>query len=270
MGQNRGRMRRHLHEYLVSGLPPNQIYRWARHTKTFRQNILGSMCDPVVHVEGCACSLKVAVIEYEQVLVLIRKALDHMRLALWEVPYIAFIQNLVLVATKFVDSGDCDLALVDIAPLGDTMPVQLADATLRQMLLGTGDIIAGGEISDDLFSDPAARQLTCFRVGEAPLEILYCAGVGGLLSKVGWIVNVDVPIGAACIDVNPGVFSKGEPGPHLIMEHLCLYRQSAGLEHIRVRLVDQNEGASTETLMAAFSRWDLQILLLLRRMQGQR
>jgi hypothetical protein len=54
------------------------------------------------------------------------------------------------------------------------------------------------------------------------------------------------------------------------MEHPCLCRRWAGLEHIQVRLVDQNEGASTGVLTAVFSRLDLRILLSLRRTQRQR
>ena len=145
----------------------------ARLTKTLRQNILGSVRDPIIDIESGACSLEIALVEDKQVLVLIRKALNHMRLALGEVPDIALVEDFILVTTELVNSADTNLTLVDIAPLGDTVPVQLANAAFGQVLLGTGDVVAGGQIGDDLLSDPATGQLAGLGVGEAPFEVLY-------------------------------------------------------------------------------------------------
>ena len=102
------------------------------------------MRNPIVDIERCACSLEISLVEDKQKLILVREALDHMRLALGEVPDVAFIQDLELVTTEFVDSADTNLTLVDITPLGDTVPVQLTNAAFGQVLLGTGNVVAGG------------------------------------------------------------------------------------------------------------------------------
>jgi hypothetical protein len=50
-----------------------------------------------------------------------------MRLAFGEVPNIAFVQDLNLVAAELIHSAHTYLALVDVAPLGDAVPVQFSD-----------------------------------------------------------------------------------------------------------------------------------------------
>lgn len=102
------------------------------------------MRNPIVDIERCACSLEIALVEDKQELILIREALDHVRLALRKVPDVTFVQDLELVTTEFVDSADTNLTLVDITPLGDTVPVQLTNAAFGQVLLGTGNVVAGG------------------------------------------------------------------------------------------------------------------------------
>jgi hypothetical protein len=102
--------------------------------------------------------------------------------AFGEVPNIAFVQYFVLVAAILVNSAYGDLTVVDVAPFRDAVPVELANAAFGQVLLGAGDVVAGWEVGDDLFSDPAARELASFGVGETPFEVLYCACVGGFLA----------------------------------------------------------------------------------------
>jgi hypothetical protein len=131
------------------------------------------MRDPIIDIKGSARGIEITIVENKQVLILLRKTLNHMRLALREVPNIAFIQNLKLVAAVLVNSADTNLTLVDIPPLGDAVPVQLANAAFGQVLLGTGDVVTGGQVGDDLLSDPTAGQLADFGVGEAPFEVLY-------------------------------------------------------------------------------------------------
>ena len=142
-------------------------------TETLREDVLGSMRDPIIDVEGGACSLEIALVEDKQVLVLIRKALDHMRLALREVPNVTFVEDLILVTTEFVDSADAHLTLVDVTPLSNTVPVQFANAAFGQVLLSTGDVVAGGQVGDHLLSDPATGQLAGLGVGESPFEGLH-------------------------------------------------------------------------------------------------
>ena len=81
------------------------------------------MRDPIIYVKHGARSIEIAVVENEQVLVLIREALDHVRLSLGEVSDIAFVQDFELVAAVLVDNTNGYLALVDIAPFSDAVPV---------------------------------------------------------------------------------------------------------------------------------------------------
>ena len=64
------------------------------------------MRNPIVDIERCACGLEIALVEDKQELILIREALDHMRLALGKVPDVTFIELLVLVATKLINCRD--------------------------------------------------------------------------------------------------------------------------------------------------------------------
>jgi hypothetical protein len=151
-------------------------------TKTLGQNIFRSMRDPIIHIKTRPRRLKVPIIKDERILVLLRQPLDNMCLTLGEVPDIAFIQHLDLVAAVLVHGADGHLAVVSVAPLGDAVPVHLADAVLGQVLLGAGDVVAGGQVGDDLLAHPAAGQLPSFGVGEASFEVLDGAGVGGFLA----------------------------------------------------------------------------------------
>jgi hypothetical protein len=135
---------------------------------------------------------KVAVVEDEEVLVLVAQALDVVRDALGEVPDVALFELLGCPAAVLVDSGEEEGAFVDEAPFSlhvisrpsrrqvmdvdvpcsvtyNTMPVQLTDSTFLQVLLGTGDITALRQILDDLLADPAAWKEPCLGVGETPL-----------------------------------------------------------------------------------------------------
>lgn len=78
------------------------------------------------------------------------------------------------------------------------MPVQLTNAAFSQMLLGTGDIFAGRKVGDDLLPHPTTWQLASLRVREAPLEVLDCSIIGRLLTKAGWVVDVDLLVGTTC------------------------------------------------------------------------
>lgn len=154
------------------------------------------MSDPVIHIESRAGRLEISIIEDKKVLVLVRQALDDMRLTLGEIPNIAFAQHFDLVTSEFVHGADGYLTLVYVAPFSDTVPVQLTNAVLRQMLLGSRNVVAGRQVGYHLLSRPAAWQLSGFGVGEAPFEILDGAGVGGFLAEIGWVGDVDVFVGA--------------------------------------------------------------------------
>ena len=72
------------------------------------------------------------------------------------------------------------------------VPVELADGTLLQMLLGGRDVVAGGEIGDDLLPDPAAVEQPGLGVGEAPLQVGNDAVVGALRPEVVGVLQVDL------------------------------------------------------------------------------
>lgn len=130
------------------------------------------MRNPVVNVECRPGSLEVAIVKDEKILVLLSQTLDYMRLAFWKVPDVTLVEDLNLVASELVNSTDGNLAFVYVAPLCDAMPVQFANAAFGQVLLGSGDVFARGQVGDDLLAHPAAGELAGFGVGEAPLEIL--------------------------------------------------------------------------------------------------
>jgi hypothetical protein len=131
------------------------------------------MRNPIIDIKGGTRGIEIPIVENKQILILLRKTLDHMRLTLREVPNIALIQNLKLIAAILVDGADANLTLVDVPPFSNAVPMQLPNAAFGQVLLGTGDVVAGGQVGDDLLSDPAAGQLAGLRVGEAPFEVLY-------------------------------------------------------------------------------------------------
>ena len=49
------------------------------------------MRDPIIDIEGRARGIEVAIIEREQVLILLIETLDRVRLALGEIPYVAYV-----------------------------------------------------------------------------------------------------------------------------------------------------------------------------------
>lgn len=66
----------------------------------------------------------------------------------------------------------------------NTMPVEFANGTLPKMLLGAGNIMAGGQILDNLLTHPAALEQPRLGVRKAPLQVGYYSVVGRLLAKI--------------------------------------------------------------------------------------
>ena len=84
----------------------------------FREAGFRGFGEPVVEVEGRACAIEVAVVEGEEVFVLVVEALHGVCLALGEVPDVAEVEFGGLVPAVFVDGGDEDAAEEDLAPFG--------------------------------------------------------------------------------------------------------------------------------------------------------
>lgn len=74
------------------------------------------MGNPVIDIECRTRGFKVTLIEDEKIFILVRESLDHMRLAFREIPDVAFIQDLVLVATELIDGTNSNLTCVHVAP----------------------------------------------------------------------------------------------------------------------------------------------------------
>lgn len=71
------------------------------------------------------------------------------------------------------------------------MPVELAHGTLGQMLLRRRDVVALGQVLDDLFPQPASREELSLRIGEPPLQIGHGATIGRLCAKVPRVLFIN-------------------------------------------------------------------------------
>jgi hypothetical protein len=185
-------------------------------TKVFGDNIAGGMSDPVVDVERRAMMgsvvrnllavlgslpdfVKIGVIKDQEKLVLVAQALHSMCHALGEIPNVTIVERLNLVSSELVDSRNQDGSRVHEAPLGHTMPMQLTNAALGQMLLRSRDVVTLRKILNHLLAEPSPVEKPCLGVREAPLEIWHNTVVCGLLSQVVGVGEVDLFVGAAWI-----------------------------------------------------------------------
>lgn len=108
------------------------------------------------------------------------------------------------------------------------MPVKLADRALAQVLLRAGNVVARGQVGDDLLAHPAAFEDARLGVGEAPFQVGHGAGVGRLLAQVVGVLQVERLVGAACVQsalfLLSGRSGTGRPGLerlYLICGRLC-------------------------------------------------
>lgn len=76
------------------------------------------------------------------------------------------------------------------------MPMQFADRALFQMLLSPCDVFTGRQVCNDLCSNPATVQQSCFRVGKAPLEISDHSIVSALRAEIIRVLKIELFIGA--------------------------------------------------------------------------
>jgi hypothetical protein len=90
------------------------------------------------------------------------------------------------------------------------MPVQLPDCALLQMLLCSRNVVARREIIINLFAHPSTWINPCFRVAEAPFEVWHSARIGGLLSEVGWVGEVNCAVSSTCAFISTRSSVKGK------------------------------------------------------------
>jgi hypothetical protein len=74
------------------------------------------------------------------------------------------------------------------------VPVKLANRALSQVLLRGRDVLAAGQVGDDLLAHPATLQEPRPRVGEAPFEVRYHTRVSALLAEVVGVLEVDLMV----------------------------------------------------------------------------
>jgi CHASE2 domain-containing sensor protein len=84
----------------------------------------------------------------------------------------------------------------------NTMPVKLTGRALGQVLLGSGNVVAGRKILDDLLANPAAVEDPRLGVGEAPFEVGDDPVVRRLPAKAVGVGLIPLRIGTAFICVS--------------------------------------------------------------------
>ena len=77
-----------------------------------------------------------------------------------------------------------------------SVPVELADRALGQVLLGSRDVHGDGEVGDDLLPDPATAKDPRARVGEAPFQVRHHTVIGALLAQVVRVLQIERFVGA--------------------------------------------------------------------------
>ena len=82
-----------------------------------------------------------------------------------------------------------------------SVPVQLPNVALLQMLLSPGDVMTLGKILNELFSGPATRKESCLGARETPLDIGDEAVVGARGTEVIRILKIQGLVGSACREV---------------------------------------------------------------------
>jgi hypothetical protein len=75
--------------------------------------------------------------------------------------------------------------------------MEFPDSTLRQVLLGSRDVMALREVGDDLLADPSPLENSGLGIGKTPFQIRDHSVVGGLLAQIVWVLEVDLLVRAA-------------------------------------------------------------------------
>ena len=78
-----------------------------------------------------------------------------------------------------------------------TMPMQLPESSLGEMLLSCRNIMALREILDDLLTKPAPWEDPGLGIREAPFQVGYDSIVSWLLAEVVRVLEVDLLVSAA-------------------------------------------------------------------------
>lgn len=119
-------------------------------------------------------SVKITIVEDQEKFILILQALNSVGGSLGEVPDITDVESVDLVLAILVHSRDNNFPGVHESPFSlhelassftktgcrgrsyDAVPMQLANGSLLQVLLRSGDVVTGGQVRDDLLADPAS------------------------------------------------------------------------------------------------------------------
>lgn len=74
------------------------------------------------------------------------------------------------------------------------MPMELPYCALGEMLLRGRDVVALGQVLDDLLAEPSSLEEPRFGVGEPPLQVWDNSGICRLLAQVVRVSNIDLPV----------------------------------------------------------------------------
>jgi hypothetical protein len=72
--------------------------------------------------------------------------------------------------------------------------MELTDSALLEMQLGTGNVVALGQISDDLLADPASVEDLVLGLAEAPFHVWNAASVSGLAAEIVRVLDIDLVV----------------------------------------------------------------------------
>lgn len=79
------------------------------------------------------------------------------------------------------------------------MPVQFAQGALLEVQLGTGNVVALGQIGDDLLANPSTVVDVGLALAEAPFQALNATTIGGLATQVIRVLQVKCMVGATWV-----------------------------------------------------------------------
>jgi hypothetical protein len=78
-----------------------------------------------------------------------------------------------------------------------SMPVQLTNSPLLQMLLSTSNVMALRQVLDDLLSRPTAWEQSSLGLRETPFDIGHKAIVGTGSTELVRVLKIELSIGSA-------------------------------------------------------------------------
>lgn len=76
------------------------------------------------------------------------------------------------------------------------MPMEFSHSSLLQMLLGSSNIYAGWDISENLLASPTAIEDPCLGLAEAPFQVDNGASICAFSTEIVRVLEVDLMVGS--------------------------------------------------------------------------